>query len=149
MADAAFLVDSDVLIDFLRGDSRAADWLSAHGHDVVGIPVVVLMELLQGARSAAEQRQIQQGLSSLSIQHLETGDTHRALEWFATYRLTNGTGIMDCLIASVAARLAVPLYTFNNRHFAPIPGVRALQPYERSAASAGEAGPESGEQNDG
>lgn len=102
MADASFLVDSDVLIDFLRGDSRAADWLSAHEKDVVGIPVVVLMELLQGARSAAEQSQIQQGLSSLSVQHLETGNTQRALEWFATYRLSHGTGIMDCLIASVA-----------------------------------------------
>ncbi|OFV81279.1 MAG: hypothetical protein A2W26_06005 [Acidobacteria bacterium RBG_16_64_8] len=55
MADPTLLVDSDVLVDFFRGSPQAADWLSANSDAVVGIPVIVLLELLQGARGAAEQ----------------------------------------------------------------------------------------------
>jgi predicted nucleic acid-binding protein len=42
---------------------------------------------------------------------------------------------MDCLIAATAARLRVPFYTFNVRHFGPIAGVDARQPYERREAT--------------
>jgi hypothetical protein len=131
MADPSLLLDSDVLIDFFRGSPQAADWLSTNRDAVIGIPVIVLMEVLQGARSAAEQGSIREQLEAFSVQHLETGDSQRALEWFATYRLSHGTGIMDCLIGAIAARLSVPFYTFNVRHFGPIAGVHARQPYER------------------
>ena len=97
---------------------------------------MVLMELLQGARSAAEQVSIRERLETFAVQHLETGDSQRALEWFATYRLSHGTGIMDCLIAATAARRSVPFYTFNVRHFGPLAGVDARQPYERPAPPA-------------
>jgi len=135
MADPTLLVDSDVLIDFFRGSPQAADWLSANRNEMIGIPVIILMELLQGARSAAEQASIRERLETCSVQHLETGDSQRALEWFVAYRLSHGTGIMDCLIAAIAARLSVPFYTFNVRHFGPIAGVDARQPYERPEAT--------------
>jgi predicted nucleic acid-binding protein len=133
MADPTLLVDSDVLIDFFRGSLQAADWLSANEGEVIGVPVIVLMELLQGARNAAEQTSIRERLEAFSIQHLQTADSPRAHEWFAAYRLSHATGIMDCLIASVAVRLAIALYTFSVRHFAPIAEMDARQPYERSA----------------
>jgi predicted nucleic acid-binding protein len=135
MADPTLLLDSDVLVDFFRGSPQAADWLSENKDAAIGIPVIVLMELLQGARSVAEQTSIRKRLEAFSVRHLETGDSERALEWFAAYRLSHGTGIMDCLIAATAARLAVPFYTFNVRHFAPIAGVDARQPYERPGAT--------------
>jgi len=50
MADLTLLLDSDVLIDFFRGSPQAADWLSENRDEVIGIPVIVLMELLPGAR---------------------------------------------------------------------------------------------------
>ncbi len=135
MADPTLLLDSDVLIDFFRGSPRAADWLSASQDAVIGIPVIVLMELLQGTRDAAEQGSIRERLAALAVQHLESGDSLRALEWFAAHRLSHGTGIMDCLIGAIAARLGVPLYTFNVRHFAPLAGVDVRQPYERAEAT--------------
>ena len=135
MADPTLLLDSDVLIDFFRGSPQAAAWLTENKDEVIGIPVIVLMELLQGTRSAAEQASIRERLETFSVQHLETGDSQRALEWFAAYRLSHGTGIMDCLIAATATRLRVPFYTFNVRHFGPIAGVDARQPYQRREAT--------------
>ncbi|HVO23086.1 MAG TPA: type II toxin-antitoxin system VapC family toxin [Candidatus Margulisiibacteriota bacterium] len=135
MAELTLLVDSDVLIDFFRGSSQAAGWVSANRNEVIGIPVIVLMELLQGARSTAEQASIRERLEMFAVQHLETGDSQRALEWFAAHRLSHGTGIMDCLIAAIAARLSVPFYTFNVRHFGPLAGVDARMPYARPEAT--------------
>jgi predicted nucleic acid-binding protein len=41
--------------------------------------------------------------------------------------------MLDCLIAAATLRTAVPIYTFNLSHFAPIPGVDARQPYARAS----------------
>ena len=38
---------------------------------------------------------------------------------------------MDCLIAAVAVRLDKPLYTFNLKHYSPIPDLAAYAPYTR------------------
>ena len=141
MAEVALLVDTDVLVDFFRGSTSATKWLSEHCDDTIGVPVIVLMELLQGARSPSEQQTIRERLSPFWIQHLEDGDSQRALDWFSAYRLTHGTGIMDCLIATAAARLKVPLFTFNARHFAPIPDLDVRQPYQRPLAADQKTGP--------
>ena len=62
MAEVALLVDTDVLVDFFRGSPEAGRWLADHQSETIGIPVIVLMELLQGARSPAEQRAIREPL---------------------------------------------------------------------------------------
>jgi predicted nucleic acid-binding protein len=98
---------------------------------VIGIPVIVLMELLQGARHRSEQQRIAQRLAILPVEQIEAGDSSRAAEWFAAYRLSHGVGILDCLIAAIAHRVGVPLYTFNVPHFHAIPDLDARQPYER------------------
>ena len=48
MAEPDLLLDSDVLIEILRGTPEAGDWLNAHTDQVLGIPVIVRMEILQG-----------------------------------------------------------------------------------------------------
>ena len=45
--------------------------------------------------------------------------------------LSHGVGILDCLIAAIAFRLAKPFYTFNLKHFQIIPGLDAQAPYVR------------------
>jgi len=37
--------------------------------------------------------------------------------------------MIDALIAAPAARLSVPLYTLNLKHFQALPDVEALRPY--------------------
>ena len=44
-------------------------------------------------------------------------------------RLSYNVGPMDCLIASVAHRLGLPLYSRNLKHFAPLLGDLAQAPY--------------------
>lgn len=46
------------------------------------------------------------------------------------YRLSHGIGINDCLIASVAHRLQVPILTHNQKDFLKIlPANLVIKPY--------------------
>lgn len=56
-------------------------------------------------------------------------DTEWAMRQFQPYRLSHRGGILDCLIAALCPRLKLPLYTRNLKHFAPLLGTLAQQPY--------------------
>ena len=131
MAEPALVLDTDVLVEILRGRPEAASWLETQGSQIVGLPVLVCMEILQGARNRREQQQIVEQIRRYAWIHLERPDSEQALTWFETYHLSHNVGIMDCLIASLAARLGLPLYTFNTKHYRAIPGLDARSPYER------------------
>jgi predicted nucleic acid-binding protein len=132
MNDADLVVDTDVLIEILRGDGRAGEWLVSVESLVIGIPVIVWMEILVGARDKQEQRVFTEQLAQYSILHLESGDSERARQWFEQFHLSHGVGILDCPIAAIAFRLGKPFYTFNLKHFQVIPGLSVQVPYERS-----------------
>ena len=131
MVDVDFLTDTDVLIEFLRGNGRAGIWLKASQEQVLGIPVLAFMEVLQGARSRREQRMLTEQLSMYTIVHPDGGDSEQALSWFEEFHLSHGVGILDCLIAAIAVRIGKPLYTFNLKHFQVFPALDAREPYER------------------
>jgi len=52
------LIDTDVFIEILRGRAEAATWLTNLGSQVVGIPVLVQMEILQGAHNRQDQQRL-------------------------------------------------------------------------------------------
>jgi predicted nucleic acid-binding protein len=131
MSDADLVLDTDVLIEILRGDSRAGEWLASVESLVLGIPVIIWMEILVGARDKQEQRGFIQQLAGYTILHLKAGDSDRARQWFEQFHLSHGVGILDCLIAAIPLRLAKPFYTFNLKHFHVIPRLEAKAPYER------------------
>jgi len=54
-------------------------------------------------------------LSQFDMEYLTPPDMDWAMQQLERYRLSHGVGIHDCLIASVAHRLQVPLYTHNLR----------------------------------
>jgi predicted nucleic acid-binding protein len=131
MSEADLVLDTDVLIEILRGDSWAGEWLTSVESLVIGIPVVVWMEILVGARDKQEQRGLIEQLAGYTILQLESGDSERAQQWFEQFHLSHGVGILDCLIAAIAIRLSKPFYTFNLNHFRVIPGLEVQAPYER------------------
>ena len=48
------LLDTDVMIDILRGYPPAVAWLQGLGTSFLGLPGLVVMELLQGCQDKAE-----------------------------------------------------------------------------------------------
>jgi predicted nucleic acid-binding protein len=124
----AMLVDTDVLVECLRGSSQAKAWLDEVQSDEVEIPGVVAMELLMGCRNQRELRQVQMLMNSFRVVWPTSAEFARAYSILASLRLSTGLGI-----AAMALDRCVRLYTFNLKHFRAVPGLDARQPYVRAS----------------
>jgi predicted nucleic acid-binding protein len=127
MIDA--MLDTDVLVETLRGRTEAGDWLRSLGSQHIGISVLVRMEILQGAQDRREQTLLSREMSRYTLVHLEHIDSEIALGWFESFHLSHNVGMMDCLVAAAAVRLGVPLYSFNLKHYSTLPDLDVHSPY--------------------
>src|SRR5947208_936239 len=96
------LVDTDVLIDILRGTSAAQAWLTTIPATTFHIPGVVAMELVMGCRNQGELQRIQQFLRAFHVVWPDAAESLHAYDLLVTHRLTTGLSIPDCLIAAMA-----------------------------------------------
>lgn len=53
---------------------------------------------------------------------------------FASAYLTYGPGMLDALIGQTAIALQVPLYTFNDKHYAAVPRLHTVQPHTKQVS---------------
>jgi len=124
---ASGLIDSTVVVDVMRGYEPAAKWLETQAEPA--ITRMVHLEVLAGSLNKIEQQKALRFLQRYSIIELTLNDFVWATEMLVRYRLSHNVGINDCLIAAPAARLGLPLYTHNLKHFAPLLGDLAQKPY--------------------
>ncbi len=125
------LLDTDVMVDVLRGHEPAKQWLNACGEEQLGMPGLVAMELLQGCRNGKEQQTLEKRMSAFVLYWPNDLDCERALTDLAKYRLSHNIGLMDCLIAETAIGLGATLASFNTRHYATLKALQTQQPYQR------------------
>jgi predicted nucleic acid-binding protein len=121
------LLDSSILIDVLRGYQPAEDWLATQNY--LGTTRIVWLELLEGAQNKHAQRQAIKLLGRFKIVEMSNSDMQWAVEQLIRFGLSHNVDAFDCLIASVHPRLQLPLYTRNLKHFAPMIGRMAINPY--------------------
>ena len=127
------LLDTDVMIDLLRQYPPAVAWLDSLGEEEIILPGFVVMELIQGCRNKAEQQKVEKELGTYGVVWPSPETCNEALSVFTRYHLSHGLGILDALIGQIAVALDLPLYTFNQKHYAPIPNLKTVQPYEKSS----------------
>jgi predicted nucleic acid-binding protein len=122
------IVDTDVLIDYLRGWRSAADLLEPlFATGALAASVVTKAELVAGAREA--QRPVLDRLFD-SIAWLPVTDevALRAGDLWREFRRQDARGVLaDYLIAATVELFEVPLLTRNVRHFPMFPGL--IAPY--------------------
>ena len=87
------------------------------------------MEVMYGAGSKAKQAASKVLLSQFDLIHVTFTDQEWAMQQMEMYRLSHGVTTDDCLIASVAHRLQLPLYTHNLKDMIPMIGDLAVRPY--------------------
>lgn len=118
------LVDTDVLIWHLRGYPQATQKLNSF--PALIISAVTYMELLQGVRSKAEMKALQQSLAMRHTQRLPLTPaiTERAASLMEGMVLSDGLQMADALIAATALEHQRPLLTGNVKHFAAIATLR-------------------------
>jgi hypothetical protein len=125
------LVDTDVLVDCLRGTLSAQGWLKQQAQQPFAVPAVAAMELVMGCRDRGDLDRIPRFLATFEVIWPEASEFAAAYQLLLTHRLSSGLNIPDCLIAATALSRNACLYTFNLKHFQIVPGLDVAQPYSR------------------
>ena len=117
------LVDTDVLIWFLRGRSSAREAIARCPS--VELSAVTWMELVQGVRDKNELRMLRRtiGLNGWRVLPLTEDISHRAVMYVEGYALSDGLRVADALIAASAVQTGAALMTANTRHYKCIPDI--------------------------
>lgn len=121
-------VDTAVLVDVIRGYPPAMQWLTTRTN-TLRVCNHAYMEIIAGATNKSDQKYAIMILKQFELVFITQADMKWAIQQQLKYSLSNGVGLIDCLIASPCARLEVPLYTRNLKHFAPLLSDLAISPY--------------------
>ncbi|HZU34321.1 MAG TPA: PIN domain-containing protein [Gemmataceae bacterium] len=130
MADKAVLIETTILVDYLRRSVAAADYLDAtRAAGRLICSTVTYADIIVGCRTRAELKAIDQLLARFDVEPIVRDDSVRALNWLRKYYHSRGVGYHDCLLGAAAVRRHLSVATLNEKHFTALPGVRVIRPY--------------------
>ncbi|MBZ0142393.1 MAG: type II toxin-antitoxin system VapC family toxin [Rhodocyclaceae bacterium] len=118
------LVDTDVLIWYLRGYPNAAKYLDSLS--AVRLSAVTYMELVQGCRNKDELSRLKKDLAArqAAILPITEAISNRAAVLVETHFLGGGLLMADALIAATALEHGLSLASANNKHFGIVAGLK-------------------------
>jgi tRNA(fMet)-specific endonuclease VapC len=132
LEDPLIVVDTDVIIDFFRGISPAADvFAELISSDKAAMTAISVFELYAGIEGAKRLRQIEtlvQEITVLPLNVIEAAMGGRIYTQLKSRGKLIGTH--DILIAAICIANDLPLYTKNIAHFSEIKDIRLLSPSE-------------------
>ena len=116
------LVDTDVMVDFLRGHPKAIALIRDNSNRII-LSSIVVAELYAGVKGEAELSTLD-GLLSLfpvvpvSRAIAKAGGLHKR-----EYGKSHGVGLADAIVAATAEAENADLKTLNIRHYPMIKGL--------------------------
>ncbi len=123
------LVDTDVLIDYLRGDPRAEEFLESN-LNAVFISSITVAELYQGVIEGDERSALDSMMSAFTILPVTKEIAKEGGLICRKYRKTHNSSLADCMIAATARHHNHPLISLNLKHFPMLENVS--KPYRKS-----------------
>jgi predicted nucleic acid-binding protein len=125
----AMLIDSDVLIDHLRKEQSALDYIQKELDDgsPLFISVISRIEILSGARKG-EDETIRSLFDILTSVDVDLSIADGAGEYLRKFRKSHALNIGDAVIAATAKEMGMKLVTRNIKHF-PMKDVDIVKPY--------------------
>lgn len=122
------IVDTDVLIWFLRGRASAASFLD--GLDAIALSAVTYMELVQRMRNGRELQVLRRTLTrnAWPVIPIDATICHRAMTYVEQHFLSGSLTMADALIAATCIERGETLATANLKHYRQIREL-ALAPY--------------------
>jgi len=126
----SLLLDTDILVDYLRGVPSAVTFVMDHESEIA-LSSVTVAELYAGVRVGEETARLGElvelfPIISVDLQIARAAGTHRR-----DFGPSHNTGLADAMIAATAEVRHLRLQTLNVRHYPMISGLKP--PYERPA----------------
>ena len=111
------LVDTDVLIWYMRGQPPAAKFLAEL--QAFSISAVTYMELIQGMRNKAELLALRRALTTWRTPVLPVTEaiSNRAMTYVEEHFLSHSLRLGDALIAATAVEHGLSIATANTKHY--------------------------------
>lgn len=122
------LCDTNILIEFYKGNTGVVAELQMIGLANLRISVVTAGELYYGALDKRELGKIQKHLALLDQIPLDNDISAKFLSLLEEYALSHKLSVPDALIAATALSQNLPLYTLNLKDFQYIPNLILHKP---------------------
>jgi tRNA(fMet)-specific endonuclease VapC len=124
------LIDTNIIINHLRGDSKATDFIQAFGKENLALSIIVEMELYNGVLNKIEYLKIKKELNDFVRLEINESIGQTALFLSKSYALSHHMSIADTLIAATALVYDLELKTYNLKDFRFIPTLRVSNDLE-------------------
>lgn len=117
------VVDTDVLVDFLRGHPKAVTFINTHSLRII-LSSIVVAELYAGVKGDAEQIALDNFVSLFRVipvtpEIAKTGGLYKR-----DYSKSHGVGLADAIMAATAESEKAELKTLNAKHYPMLKGLR-------------------------
>jgi len=122
------LLDTNVIIDHLRGNPKAVAFLNGLTTSPL-TSVIVVAELFAGVREGAERVQLERFLSALTVLPLSDDTAIHGGLLRRQYGKSHNVGLADALIAATTQASNATLVTLNAKHFPMLADV--IVPYSK------------------
>jgi hypothetical protein len=131
MIDAArpILVDTNVVIDYLRGHARAVEFLEQTSAPML-LSAITIAELYAGVRDGPELKLLSTVCRAFRVSDIDTAVASRAGILCRDFGKSHGVGLADAVIAASAEKHNATLVTLNKKHFPMLKNV--VVPYAKA-----------------
>ncbi|MBS3956267.1 MAG: type II toxin-antitoxin system VapC family toxin [Clostridiales bacterium] len=129
MTTKRLLLDTDVIIEYLRGRDEAIRYVESL-EDELYVSAITVAELYSGAKGIDEEEALERFLDAFEVIPVDRALARLGGICRQRYRPAHGTGLADAIVAASADSVGAVLVTFNKRHFSMMKDV--VVPYSRS-----------------
>jgi predicted nucleic acid-binding protein len=118
----SFLLDTDVLVDFLRGYSKAVTFVNANSTRII-LPSIVVAELYAGVKGDAELTVLENFISLFRVIPMTSEIAKKGGLYKRDYGKSHGVVLADAIIAATCETENAELKTLNIKHYPMIKGL--------------------------
>jgi predicted nucleic acid-binding protein len=118
------LLDTNILIDYLRDKPQAIQFVNHSGKINLAVNTIVVLELYNGCFNKAEFAKIKRTLNGFIHFDLNEAVAKAAISISHTFAPSHRLSVADTLIAATALVSDLELRTLNLKDFRMIPGLR-------------------------
>ena len=112
----ALLLDTDLLIDFLRGQRQAVAFMEEEIRPMA-VSALTAAELHAGVRDGAEKDQLTELLSLFNQIPVDPETAAEGGLFRRDFGPSHGTGLIDAILAATALKHGLRLVTLNDKHY--------------------------------
>lgn len=123
----SILPDTDILVDFFRGNEQAVSFVNANATRILLSPIVVA-ELFAGVKGDKEQNTLERFIALFPVIPVDAQIAKAGGLYKRDYGKSHGVGLADAILAAAADAENAELKTLNTKHY---PMIKGLSPVYR------------------